>query len=372
MRQLLCLSAAVAALALPTVAGADEAEILAHYEAYETAMSQLRYDLADVEAEAAWRAAEAEWGGIEDTAVLAFNLVRLRLMADRRTESIEAAERIAELARSGNAQSITPPEVALFTTLAEFDGVEASRSEVSELEDSLAAYAPTDYVGKRIALLGWSYAANARIRHNQPYDALEAAQNAQALAMQDATAPTALTGAVALIGARAGYDSGNVEAGIIAADRGIASFPPQPAGQPLDPQLVSLLVWAQGLKGIYFQEESRPYMPTDPTLANPRWDDGRYATDAGCAPPMWETPPAMGRGGSRSESMGAVFEYTLDASGAVSNVVVSGAASDEPFADALRQAKAPAPESAACQGPFVQINAFLMPKSQGSGARSGN
>ena len=105
--------AGAAALALPFAALADEADILAHYDAYEAAMAQLQYGVADTEAEAAWRAAEAEWGGIEDTAVLAFNLVRLRLMADRRAEAVEGAQRIAELSRTGNAQSVTPAVVLI-------------------------------------------------------------------------------------------------------------------------------------------------------------------------------------------------------------------------------------------------------------------
>jgi hypothetical protein len=364
MRSLLCSCAAVAALALPFAAGADEAEILAHYDAYEAAMSQLRYDVADTEAEAAWRAAEAEWGGIEDTAVLAFNLVRLRLMSDRRAEAVEPALRIVELAGTGNAQSVTAPELALFPMLAQFDGVNAGRGEIADLEDALEAYEPTDYVGKRIALLGWSYAAIGRSRHEQDRPALAASQRALALAAEDPTAPPLLVSSVALVGARAGYNAGEVEEGLLAAKRGVAAFPTQPAGQPIDPALANLLVWDQGLSQLYFMEEQRPYTPTDAALANPAWDDGRYATESGCMV-AWAQPPQPSFGGPRPEGIGAVFEYRLNADGSVAEVTQVGSTggAEHPFAQALREAKAEPPASDACRGPYSFVTAFLMPRS---------
>jgi hypothetical protein len=361
MRYQPCVGALALALGLSSVAAADEAEILSHYDAYEAAMAQLRYDVADTEAEAAWRAAEAEWGGVEDTAVLAFNVVRLRLMGDYRAQAEEPARRLAELGRSGNAQSVLPEEIALFTSLAEYDGLEASRGEANDLERALRAYAPTDYIGKRIALLGWSYAANSRFQGGQFYDAFEDAQRAGAISDEDPTAPLALKTTVALITARAGFQTNNVEEGILGARKGIAAYPVQQAGQPLDPVLANLLVWEQGLQGLHFGERRQFYTPSDPALADPVWDDSRYVAQS-CMP-TWAEPPAPGGGfgGPRPEGIGALIEYRIGADGSVSDVVTLGATS-HPFADALREARAEPPENPACQGLYHQVVAFLPPR----------
>jgi hypothetical protein len=327
-------------------------------------MEQLRYDVAETEAEAAWRAAEEEWGGIEDTAVLAFNLVRLRLMMDRRAEAVEPAQRIVELSESGNAQSVTPAEVALFPILAQLDGANAGRGEIADLEDALEDFEPADYIAKRIALLGWSYAAIGRSRHEQDRDALAASQEALALAAEDPIAPTALVSTVALVGARTGYAEGETEQALLAAKRGVAAFPQQPAGQALDPTLVSLLLWDQGLSQLYMSEESRPYTPPDPALANPAWDNGRYATESGCMV-AWAAPPMPDFGRGPPAGIGAMFEYRLNADGSVAEVTQVSAMgeAEHPFAAALRAAKAEPPAGDACRGPYSFVTAFLFPRS---------
>jgi hypothetical protein len=171
-----------AALAFSTAAPADEADIFAHYDAYESAFEAGRYDVADTEAEAAWRAAEAEWGGVEDTAVLAFNLLRVRLMADRRAESIEAARWLAQLVERGAAgASVRPEEAVLFRRLAEFNGENPSRSDLRELKEALEAYRPTDFATRRIDWLGWSYVANGYSLREQWRDAAGAADRAGGL-----------------------------------------------------------------------------------------------------------------------------------------------------------------------------------------------
>ncbi len=99
-------ASAVAALTLSFAAAADEAEIFAHYAAYNAAFDEGRYADAAIAGEAAWRAAEAEWGAREETAVLAFNLARLVLMRDRRAEAVEPALRALALVEEGVAGAI--------------------------------------------------------------------------------------------------------------------------------------------------------------------------------------------------------------------------------------------------------------------------
>ncbi len=87
-RQVWRAAAVVAALALTGAAAADEAEIFAHYAAYNAAFDEGRYADAATAGEAAWRAAEAACGAREETAVLAFNAARLMLILERRAEAL--------------------------------------------------------------------------------------------------------------------------------------------------------------------------------------------------------------------------------------------------------------------------------------------
>lgn len=361
-----------AALAFSTAAPADEADIFAHYDAYESAFEAGRYDVADTEAEAAWRAAEAEWGGVEDTAVLAFNLLRVRLMADRRAESIEAARWLAQLVERGAAgASVRPEEAVLFRRLAEFNGENPSRSDLRELKEALEAYRPTDFATRRIDWLGWSYVANGYSLREQWRDAAGAADRAGGLMMEDATAPLALRTTVALNGARAAYESNQPQMGILAAKRGLAAYPPLPPDAPLDPALTSLLVWDEALRGLYLRSGGGPYVPPDPALANPAWDDLRSPAEKGCMvallpPPGPPGPPGPPRAaGPQPQGIGRVFEYRLAADGSVESVVtLDPATPDEvhPFVEVLRTWKAAAPpDREECRGPWVHVVGFLPP-----------
>jgi hypothetical protein len=171
------------------------------------------------------------------------------------------------------------------------------------------------------------------------------------------------------MGASAAYEMDEFEDGILLAKRAVAIFPPQPAGQPLDPQLATLLLWDQGLSGIYFREHRQPYVPTDPALMTPRWDDGRYGMEAGCMP-VWSDRQMPGRGSGAPDGIGAVLEYRLDSDGGVQDVAVYVAGADHPGAEALRQSKAE-PPSAECQGKtYYEAQVVMFPRTHSSGART--
>lgn len=371
---LLAAATVTAAVLAAPAARADEAEIMSHYDAYSAAMGELRYLDAMTEAEAAWRAAEQEWGGIEDTGVLAFNLVRLRLMADQRAQALEPAQRLKELVDGGQVTSIKPEEAELFVTMARFDSEHPARGENRELRRALQDFQPTDYISNRIDWMGWSYLAKADYDLQRWRDALEAAEKAGPMMAEDPTAPLLMVATVAIAGARAGYEEDDIAAGLRAAHRGIAAFPPQPVEQPLHPLLLSLLVLEQGLNQVYGMEERQPFV--DPDFADPMWDDGRYAASHGCTL-QWRDQPSAAPGGGRfggraPATFGTVFEFYLDDDGSVTRINdLMAAPDDEPnrFAETLASWTAEPPTSAECHGPYHMVNAFMAPPGGFGGGR---
>ena len=361
---------ALAVLAAASAASADDEAILSHYDAYETALQAGRLDVAETEAEAAWRAAEEEWGGTPDTAVLAFNLVRLRLMADLRAQAVEPAQRIAEMVDNGAANgAVTPEEATLFLQLAEFNALEPERRATRDLERALDDYVPNDFTSTRIALLGWSYVANADAAREDWRPAERAAVKADALAAMDPTAPKVLVTTLGLIGARAGYETGHIPEAITAAQRGIAAYPTLAADEPIDQNLGRLLIWNQALNGLYFTTNGagrRGFEQAETALLDPAWDDGRHPSMADCAI-EWDKPPAppFGRPDS-ANGVGAVFEYTLGADGGVASLreyfPAAGEGEEHPMSEMLRNVQAQGPVSEACRGPWLFVFAAPLPR----------
>jgi tetratricopeptide (TPR) repeat protein len=372
MRQLLCgaAAAALASAALASVAWADEAEIMSHFDAYNAAMEKLDYPVAEREGEAAWRAAEETWGGVADTGVLAFNVARLRLIADRRTEALEPARRVAELVEQGALPSVTPEEAALYVRLAEFDSANADRGAIRDLVDALEAFTSTDFASTRISWLGWSYATEAYRTRERWDEALNAAERAMGYMDKDPTVLPIVRAAVGVAAADASYNADRVKDGLAATHRAIAAYPAQPAEQPLDPMLAGLVVWQQGLSQLYgMQNRGAAYMPDDPALLDPAWDNDRYASNRGCTLEWVEQPmpaPQFGGRGQQDAGIGAVFEYYLEEDGSIGRVDYQGAVQGtHPFEATLRSWRAKAPASEACRGPWLHVTAFLPPRMQG-------
>jgi hypothetical protein len=362
-------AAAAVALAL-TGAGAyaDEAEIMAHYDAYNAAFEQGRFDDADAEAEAAWRGAEAEWGAGEETAVLALNLARLRLMLDRRAPAIEPAARVAELVEAGTAgASIGQPEATLLASFARYEAEDPSRDQVDALETAALAFEPADVTGRRIHWLAWSHLAKAQSDRRQWRRASDAAERALASMDADGAVPNAFYGATTAYGVRAAVMREEWEGALTLAHRGIAKFPPQPASQPIDSMLGVLIGWDQGLHNIISQNErdrSSSAFEHDP---EPAWQVDRYPSAMGCAVEWLERPPPdyPPRAAERGQVLAMMFEYYLDADGAVARVDPVGNVQETAgFADAvvasLRRWRATPQPRAECHGPWAQAFLFQM------------
>jgi hypothetical protein len=353
-------------LAAASVARAGEKEVLAHYDAYDAALKANNFAKADTEGEAAWREAEKTWGAGEQTATLAFNLVTLRLMGDRRAEAVEPARRLAEMVASGKAgAAASAKEAAAFKTLAEFSADKPDRGEAHALEQAFDSYSPTDFATRRIALLSWSYAANGYHGAQDWKDAYRTSAKAQEMLDKDPSAPLSLRATVSIVSAHSGFETNHIPEALAATERAVAAFPPQAKDKPLDPTLAILLVWDRQLQNAYAFENKKPFVQADPKLADPAWDDVRYPTAKTCTTAWILSPPSGPPSGPAPKGIGAVFEYTLADDGSVASVTEidqAPGAAENPLAQQLRKqhAKPPSPE---CRGPLPFVSTtFLMPR----------
>lgn len=360
-------SAALAALVAVGTAEADEAEIMARYGAYDAAFSAGRFAEAEVEAEAAWRAAEGEWGASRaETAVLAFNLVRTRLLLEQRSAAVEPALRVLELVDAGAAgAAISRPDALFLTALAQFDAESPDREEIAALEEALGAFAPADGVGQRLGWTGWSYVAQAQFDLEQWRRTYEAAEQATRLMEEEGSATPSTIATVALYGIVAAYEIEQFGDALVLANRGIAAFPPQPKEQPIDATLGRLIGWDEGLRNFIYQRGEDDQLADQDDGA--RWQEGRYPEAMGCGVTWLErTPPeypiqALRRGAV----LAMMFEVYLDADGAVLRVDPVGAVqNDMGFADsivtALQGWRAEPQPRAECRGPWSLVIGFQL------------
>ena len=358
MRQILgCAAAILASAALTASAQADEAEILSHYDAYDAAFAAGDFATADMEGEAAWRAAEAEWGAREETGVLAFNLARLRLMMDHRAEALEPSQRVAELVEAGATTSVSPEEATLFVRISQL-GDDPGRRELNDLEEALAAYEPVDPMNTHITWMALARVADRRIENRQWREAFEAADRAGQLMADDPSAAAGSRARVALLAASAAYEREDYVDAIRAARRGIAAYPPQPLDQPVDPILGSLLGWEAGLRNAAGQF-NKDLSELNADVYDPAWDDGRYPTAMGCDVEWIErsAPNYPSEGARRGQVLGMMFEYYLDTDGSVIRVDPLGDIRDtggfgEAAIEAMHTWRATPQPRAECRGPW--------------------
>lgn len=358
--------AALLAALVGAAAAADDAEVLAHYDAYRAAFQEGRFDEANAEGEAAWRAAEAEWGATEDTAMLALNLARLRLIRELRAEAVEPALRVREIVDAGvGAAAVSREEAMLIVALAQFPGADQTEAEMDALDAALTAYMPgDDYTGKLIRGQGWFELTKARFDRRQWRRVYDAANRATLAMDGDGAIPPELLAAIAAFGVKAAAEDQEFTDAIILGHRAIAAFPAQPAGQPVNPMLGNLLSWDIGLhmflshRGEELDEASYP---------EPEWDEGRYPNVMGCDVEwLVRQPPDYPRRALFSGlSLGVIFEYYLDADGAVIRVDPIGGIEDDPgFVNAAVEAighwrAAPQPR-AECRGPWAMVFDFQL------------
>jgi tetratricopeptide (TPR) repeat protein len=366
LQRLHATAALVLGLTLAAAAGADEAEIMARYSAYNAAFDAGRFEEAAVEGEAAWRAAEAEWGAREETAVLAFNLATLQLLLERRAEAVEPALRALALVDEGvGAGSIVREEAAALVAYAKLDAEEPSREEADALDAALSAYAPTTLTGRQIARQAWFGLVSARVTRRQWREATAAAERATLLMQQDPQTEPALIGLTATFGAKSAAEIRDYEDALEIVHRGIAAFTPQPVEQPIDPVLGALLGWDAALHNIIDQRGGSAGL--EEGHAGHRWAEGRHPTAMGCTIEWLEHPPPdyPSAALSRGQAIGMLFEYYLDADGSVIRVDFIGAADESAgFADAvvaaLREWKATAQPRAECRGPWPMSFGFQL------------
>lgn len=355
--RLACCLAAAAALAIAGDARTDDAAIMASYDAYERGLAAGDFDAADAAGEAAWRGAEAEWGEVEDTGVLAFNLARLRLMRDQRAAALEPAERVRDLVGAGAVASVSAQEAALLVAAAQLSD-DPSREQLRTLEAALDGFAPSGMEMNRVAWLADSRVASARSERRQWTEAYAAADRALALMENDPTATTDLRGAIATLGARAAANERRLGDAIAMTHKGLAAFPPQPLDQPMNATLALLIGWEAGLSNLYASEEGEAY-ESAVAIESWRWAEERYPMRMGCRV-EWidrQAPSYPQSAQSLGQELGLLLEFHLDTNGSVIRVDPVGRAGGmdafvRAAVAAARTWRAAPQEREECRGPW--------------------
>jgi hypothetical protein len=264
----------------------------------------------------------------------------------------------------GAGDAIVREEAVLLAAYAQFDQQNPGRAEIDELQAALEAYAPTEAIGRRIGWNAWYSVLDARHDREQWRPAYELAERLTLEIGEDSGASPALRGAIAAIGVVAAHELDEPQDALILAHRGMAAFPPQPIGQPIDPMLGILIGWDAGLHNLLRQREETLDEQEHP---EPPWNAERYPTAMGCAvewierPPPRYPPAAAGRG----QILGMLFEYYLDADGSVIRVDPVGTVEESVgFADAVVAAmqdwRATPQPRAECRGPWPLVFEFLL------------
>lgn len=107
VRGFIC-SVAVALLALPTIASAQQNPVLENFRAYSAALEQGDLTAAERAAEAALAASEARDGDGGRTAILALNVATVRLLQNRGADALAPAQRALSLAQANPESGVDP------------------------------------------------------------------------------------------------------------------------------------------------------------------------------------------------------------------------------------------------------------------------
>ena len=369
---------AVAGCVFAVTAHADEAEVMAHYRAYSTAVEEGRFADADTSAEAAWRAAEETWGADDQTAMLAFNLAYLRLYQVRVEAAGEPARRAAELREAGYGQgAVNPHDADYYARLTLFDPLAARRNAIGEFAEVLTAYQAEGSNDARISWIGWSAVAAARVNREQWEDAFAAAKLAARLVEADPGAPLAQRGAVGVVAARSGFEAARIRGtrfdqellGEAVAEvwTAIAAYPPQPVDQPMDEILGVLLSWSTLMESFWEGNVIDLIRTGELEAIAPRWNDLRQARLIDCELEWLErrAPEYPAAGANTGSEFAVWIEYYFDTDGRVTRVDPIGGANDsvgfvDAAAAALQRWRAAPPSRPECRGPWTTVFEFKM------------
>lgn len=185
-----------------TASAAEDPTYLAEYKLYMQALKQQDLEGATAHGKAAWRAAEAELGDNELTAVLAYNYGQLVLFDD--TESaVEALRRADELQKSGVAD-LPASELRLYLAYAEFRVGGGKRRQANELREALKQVEAEGAAANDLATmwlqLAWSDINGGSYKHAiESASKAETAINASAPENYHAKAEAILIGGVATL-----------------------------------------------------------------------------------------------------------------------------------------------------------------------------
>jgi tetratricopeptide (TPR) repeat protein len=360
------IAAVVASGLLGATALGDDAEIMAHYKAYDDAFAASRFPDAATEGEAAWRAAEKTWGARNETGMLAFNLARIELLLDQRGAAVEPAERALALIDQGVAKSVPRDEAAALAAFARFDAKNPSHDQLVALASALAAFSPgDDPISRRIDARAWLALVRARADREDWPQAIEAADRATQLLAHAPSAEPAVYGSIAMIGAQCALRRGEDVKALDLVHRGVAAFPAQPRERPVDNVLGLLLGWDAGLHNAIAQrrgdkmsltaEERKAKDDAEPSA----WRSGRYPTEMGCKLEWINQPPASypPSAALNHQTIGQALEIYLDADGSIARIDPLGPKDDAGFMDAvtvaMRKWRAASQPRAECRGPWL-------------------
>jgi tetratricopeptide (TPR) repeat protein len=281
MRSLLVSVAAV--VTFPGAATAQD-DVFEHFDAYNAAMDEGRFEDAVVAGFAAWRGAEAAWGDSPDTAVIAYNIASLLVRTGRAAEAVEPAARLYALAESGAAGGEVPlNDAALILGLAEF-GKSGGSSGADRLREGLDGRNAPSSVDDLVArgLINLAVEAQGRRRWR---DATRHAREARAVATRLGPSSWSLVVDAASFEAVAAV-SDNEWTDARGAYREALRAYPESATPASDARLASLMAWefaaAMVLK-TQFERQGRTGTNFSPTDENERFErEGPVRTQASC------------------------------------------------------------------------------------------
>lgn len=289
-----CLATTVAALVLlaASAAEASDDDVLAHYDAYNAALAEGRFDNAIAEGEAAWRAAEAEWGDAPETAVLAYNLAALLERRDQARDALAPARRAHELAETGVGSDLTPFDTAIVLGLAESEQSNP-RQGLARLEDVLGASVEPGDENDDLVFAAWIRLANGRADRNRRRDAHKAASRARQMA-EAAQEPSWIQRA-AVLEAQTAFVLGREDDARVAVDAGLNAYVDDLASIP-SVDVLRLDAWRSLLTSepsLHVKEDVRVAAVRIAQSANSRIRRGRVA-EAPARPDMVMSADACG------------------------------------------------------------------------------
>lgn len=158
------------------------ADAMAHYDAYQKALQEGRRADAIAEGLAAWRAAEAEWGEVTETTVLAYNAASLMVRSGKAKEALEPANRALEMAEKGVGTTEVPVLDAALVLGISQSAQDDDNPNVDQLLATLEARGGTGAPADDLTVLGWLMAAKKALLRNRWSTAIEYSSTARAIA----------------------------------------------------------------------------------------------------------------------------------------------------------------------------------------------